>query len=207
MIGFFNSNLKLNFSSLKYIIRHYYKKKAKTWWWDILTDITTTCSSCHSLEKWEITEAALTAACWYITLEQTVTPRKVNYCKIHLCTSTLRKFWLFFDVDHWYKARVHKTVTGYRVCQHTDSLDPAHKACVFVCVCVCVCACVSVCICVWELLPNREHGWTTFTMHQERTGNFGTFLWAEGVKGAEIYTCLCAQYWEVLCSRDVSTSG
>lgn len=44
-------------------------------------------------------------------------------------------------------------------------------------------------------------------MHQERTGNFGTFLWAEGVKGAEIHTCLCAQYWEVLCPRDMSTSG
>jgi hypothetical protein len=37
--------------------------------------------------------------------------------------------------------------------------------------------------------------------------NSGTFLWAEGVRGIEIHTRSCAQYWDMLCPRDVYTSG
>jgi len=44
-----------------------------------------------------------------------------------------------------------------------------------------------------ELLSSREYDCGTFSLYQGRTEICGTFLWAEGLQGAEIHMHLCAQ--------------
>jgi hypothetical protein len=45
-----------------------------------------------------------------------------------------------------------------------------------------------------ELLLSVKHVGASFSLHQRRAENEIRFLWAEGVKGADIHARLCTQY-------------
>jgi hypothetical protein len=57
---------------------------------------------------------------------------------------------------------------------------------------------------VSKLQWSREHGCTSFDLHQRRTEDRSSFLWSETVKMVEIDTILCAQYGDnVLLGRSI----